>query len=570
MPWDLLKYSISCTKVDFQTLEVIIRQITSSYDISEYLHPLEPDILGETFFLMFIEELSKKDIRSYGLEQAFVKILCSGGKELLESDSAEFIGFITRMARNLCNDDQEDINVRGHWKALMWFLDYRKYISSNPVITWGTTSALATIAEFIESRDDKAINKNKHNKRKELNPIFKNINLKEIIDSINTDVLYTPYDRNDKFYVSCLLSCTKYTDLLLRNKDIHPSIDKEWTLLKRMSAIYEKENKLKGENFLHYASRHGFLHVVRKLLLESYDVDQCNEFNQTALMFACMEGHSLTAKHLIENNSDINIADQKGRNALIYASNNGHIEIVRILIDNGASLNLFDNIGCDALWYSSWSGNKDVVECLIESGADINHINNFKQTALFIASDENHLGIVDCLLKNGADLEITDKYGFTPFLCACRNGSIDVVKYMAYKGISIDSTDKYGATGLSYSSEYGHMDIVKYFVSQKANIQHKDIFGWTPFMIACGNGYINIANFLLKNGVNINDSNYNGYTALLYASDNGYLDVVEFLVNQGADINHKDVLGETALDKSRNNGYNQLTSLLLSLGATED
>lgn len=127
MDFDLLT---DCIPQDEQRNQVSLphikdycRSITSKLLIKDTIPPLEPDILGETYFLLFLKALKDGYNTVLPLRSPFMAMLSCGEEQLQATDALQFIGFITRLTRNLCNDNQNDKIVSEHWKTPLDFLN---------------------------------------------------------------------------------------------------------------------------------------------------------------------------------------------------------------------------------------------------------------------------------------------------------------------------------------------------------------------------------------------------------------------------------------------------------------
>ena len=94
-------------------------RIVSSTDRST-LHPFQPDMLGETFFLMFLAEFSKD---SYGeFWTTFLTMVEKIKPDELRHAIPPLVGFLGRLIRNLSNDDSRDPYITDFWHALLGFV----------------------------------------------------------------------------------------------------------------------------------------------------------------------------------------------------------------------------------------------------------------------------------------------------------------------------------------------------------------------------------------------------------------------------------------------------------------
>lgn len=101
---------------------------------------------------------------------------------------------------------------------------------------------------------------------------------------------------------------------------------------------------------------------------------QVDEYGNTALMLAILDGDSERVKRLLAAGANISATDSEGFTALHIAAIKGEVEIVSLLINAGAYVNLRARKGgaLTALMLSSVYGHAEVVRRLIKAGADVN------------------------------------------------------------------------------------------------------------------------------------------------------------------------------------------------------
>ena len=136
------------------------------------------------------------------------------------------------------------------------------------------------------------------------------------------------------------------------------------------------------------------------------------------------------------NGADVNYCDEYGTTFLIWASTRGYTNDVKSLIDNGADVNARNNDGQTALIKACFIGHADIVRLLLVNGADVNAKNNYGQTALMVVSDcdeefmeyfiglqgdrqvqmmNNKKNIIRLLQRYGADFNLKDNNNNTAF-----------------------------------------------------------------------------------------------------------------------------------------------------------
>jgi hypothetical protein len=139
--------------VNYNEVESLCRSVLSVPIIVDQLPPFEPDILGETFFLLFVEAMLEDYDLLGAFRDTFTRMLSEGEADLLVNDAEKFIGFIINLTRNLCNDDQNDIAVQQHWNTLLNFLKPEQFpaesTASVAIMRWAVSAALIDMAELI-------------------------------------------------------------------------------------------------------------------------------------------------------------------------------------------------------------------------------------------------------------------------------------------------------------------------------------------------------------------------------------------------------------------------------------
>lgn len=100
------------------------------------------------------------------------------------------------------------------------------------------------------------------------------------------------------------------------------------------------------------ASYKGNADIVKLLLEYNASVDITNNYNYTALIYACIYGNADVVKILLEHKADMYIETTLENNyltALMIACSGNHAEIVRILLENGYDPNYKNQKGETAL-----------------------------------------------------------------------------------------------------------------------------------------------------------------------------------------------------------------------------
>lgn len=130
----------------FGEVKKICQKVTTN-DNESTLNPFEPDILGESFFLKFLQSLT--DAPDY--QEEFRQIFMAGKEDTQTEDATEFIAFIQRLTRNLLNDDQSQKETQAFWDSLFNFMDPSDFRDAEP-IRWAMTVSLVDIANALQEQ----------------------------------------------------------------------------------------------------------------------------------------------------------------------------------------------------------------------------------------------------------------------------------------------------------------------------------------------------------------------------------------------------------------------------------
>ncbi|XP_026684825.1 ankyrin repeat and KH domain-containing protein 1 [Diaphorina citri] len=252
----------------------------------------------------------------------------------------------------------------------------------------------------------------------------------------------------------------------------------------------------------------GFLDVADFLLKNGANIELGAS---TPLMEAAQEGHLELVRYLLDSGAQVHAKTQTGDTALTYACENGHTDVADLLLSYGANLvsnkqinissvlskdNLTDN--STMLIEAAKGGHANVVQLLLDFPRSVVprfiHLVHAKtqtgDTALTYACENGHTDVADLLLSYGANLDNS-----TMLIEAAKGGHANVVQLL------LDFPRSVIGGSLSSPSD----DSSSHLCSQgkKSGVHAKTQTGDTALTYACENGHTDVADLLLSYGANL-------------------------------------------------------------------
>ncbi|MDD3665957.1 MAG: ankyrin repeat domain-containing protein [Bacteroidales bacterium] len=305
----------------------------------------------------------------------------------------------------------------------------------------------------------------------------------------------------------------------------------------------------------------------------------------TALSFSGIPENSTTNElskmnYFLKNGIDVNQKDEWGNTALHHACHGDNYDIVKLLLENGVAINEENNLNHTALSNASISGKMDIIELLLAHGANINFEKRLKKEALNNACNCSDYEMTKWLLENGTDVNGFD-YKINDINWEDWGEQIKIMKLLADKNVNVNTTNDKGMTtlmhlvdkkwyGIEYEKEWNNFEdfikdqkeLICQLLDSGADINAKCNNGKTALHYALDykgfdHGIIlkthpyQLTILLLEKGADINASDKNGTTALMLAIASDLKLVSKHLIKQGIDLNAKDHIGRTALTFAR-------------------
>ena len=226
----------------------------------------------------------------------------------------------------------------------------------------------------------------------------------------------------------------------------------------------------KSFTLLHLASYLGILPLAENLILKKtwikklyrpYYLNECDEQEFTALMWAAQGGYNAIVRLLLEHGANIHARSNFDMTAMMMAAMNGHEATVRLLLEKGADIHARDEHGKTALMTASWQGHEAMLRLLLEKGAGIHGRDADGMTALMRAAEFRNEASVRLLLETGADVEAVDEYGRTTLMIAAGYGFEAIVRLLLAKGADLEPKDMWGKTAMDKAVERGQERMVR-------------------------------------------------------------------------------------------------------------
>lgn len=179
-------------------------------------------------------------------------------------------------------------------------------------------------------------------------------------------------------------------------------------------------------------------------------------------------------KRILEDKTyNINEVNQQNESALLIATHNNFVEIAKILIDYGADVNQQDNIQDSPYLYAGAQGKTEILAYMLKNSQPNQQIyNRFGGNTIIPAAEKGHLDTVKLLLEDGTvDINHQNNYVYTALIeaIALTDGSKvyqDIVAELLKYGANKNLKDNYGKTATDYARELGYGNILKILENQ--------------------------------------------------------------------------------------------------------
>jgi len=172
--------------------------------------------------------------------------------------------------------------------------------------------------------------------------------------------------------------------------------------------------------------------AIQQFLARGIDANVMDVNGNTALIIAARENQNAILLALYRSGAKLNTRNQFGESALMLAALNGHAQIVNTLLDLGADIGA-NHQGWTPMMYAAFSGHNEIVEKLLRAGSIVNAATSNGTTSLMLASKGGHVEVVKVLLKYHANVGIRNENGATAWSWAMESGNTNIASLLQGK-----------------------------------------------------------------------------------------------------------------------------------------
>lgn len=182
------------------------------------------------------------------------------------------------------------------------------------------------------------------------------------------------------------------------------------------------------------AVKQGDLPEVQRLVEEGADVNACDDYRVTPLLWALFHRHAEIAAYLVEKGAEVNYQEYPEGTPLIYAVEQP--EILSLLLSAGADADLALPPGGETALHAAVVANaREAVQRLIHAGADVNA--------------RVHSGVGTYLFGGGAKL-----WGETPLHFAAAYADREVIEGLLAAGADPSLPNEHGELAAAYAGRH--------------------------------------------------------------------------------------------------------------------
>ncbi len=320
---------------------------------------------------------------------------------------------------------------------------------------------------------------------------------------------------------------------------------------------------------LHLAAASGDLDLVKKLVLEDFDINAKDVDGDTPLSAAIKCDRADIVGFLMQcQNQQSHLDVEVITKAIKAALRDGYKNAIREIQKFGVKL--------DPNWLLEFAkeGDLKAIKTLLELGVDVNYQNQNGVTALHNACRYGKEKVVEFLLSNGANSQLETAGALSKPLDLARIAGHGRIIALLEKAQAVPQSQSATSTSKASSSNSlslheavsdGDIETVQKLIAAKVDVNFKDSDGDTPAMIACMYGNAKSLKLLIDAKADLNLRENHGFTALMKActldSEEKALECAKLIIDAGADLTVS-YCNNTALDIAKKLGNIEVANLI--------
>ena len=145
---------------------------------------------------------------------------------------------------------------------------------------------------------------------------------------------------------------------------------------------------------------------------------------------AAEQGNLPVLTQLVSTGTDVNMIGENGNSALAFACANGHADCTALLISKGAQANQRSSLGNAPLHAAAWADSLKCIRILVDAQADVDLKSFAGATPLHVAIQGGREAALAALLSFGASRTLKDGNGKTPMQLALSLGQKECVSVL--------------------------------------------------------------------------------------------------------------------------------------------
>nr|CDS32632.1 ankyrin repeat and KH domain containing protein [Hymenolepis microstoma] len=251
-------------------------------------------------------------------------------------------------------------------------------------------------------------------------------------------------------------------------------------------------------------------------------------FGATPLIIATRTNNLRQMARLLRCPGNIDQADNYGNTALHYAAIGGFMDGVNLLINFRCNLNAQSMIGISPLMEAIFNRHIDVAKRLVEAGASPYILSASLESALTHAASMNYYELFYYMMNAPSEPGPRKRALDYALVHAAKNKNVVFADALLSRGAEIHLSVPFQVPLLNISAGLGDDILAMKWIHAGANVESRDFIGLTPLMHAAISGHLSTCQLLLSHGANPS-AEYEGNTAGEMAFQRGHKAIALYL-----------------------------------------